>query len=54
LILTPAGQPVAQLRILARIATLLANENLRRRLLRAKSGENLTEIIRTADTVLAS
>lgn len=54
LILTPTAQPIAQLRILARVATLLTNDNLRRRLLRAKSGEQLVEILRTADTVLAA
>lgn len=54
LILTPAASPVAQLRILARIASLVSNENLRRRLLRAKTEEHLLDILRTADTVLAS
>jgi len=53
LILTPTTQPVAQLRILARVATLLSNDNLRRRLLRVKSPEQLVEVLRTADTVLA-
>ncbi|MBI4422334.1 MAG: DUF21 domain-containing protein [Elusimicrobia bacterium] len=54
LILTPAASPVAQLKILARIASLVSNENLRRRLLRAKTEEHLVDILRTADTVLAS
>ncbi|MBI4348391.1 MAG: DUF21 domain-containing protein [Elusimicrobia bacterium] len=54
LILTPTSSPVAQLRILARIASLVSNENLRRRLLRAKTEEHLLDILRTADTVLAS
>lgn len=54
LILTPTASPVAQLKILARIASLVSNENLRRRLLRAKTEEQLLDILRTADTVLAS
>lgn len=54
LILTPTSSPIAQLRILARIASLVSNENLRRRLLRAKTEEHLLDILRTADTVLAS
>ncbi|MFA6002746.1 MAG: CNNM domain-containing protein [Elusimicrobiota bacterium] len=54
LILTPAGAPIAQLKILSRIAALLTNENLRRKLMRAKSGEALLETLRTADTLLAA
>lgn len=54
LILTPTASPVAQLKILARIASLVSNENLRRRMLRAKTEEHLIDILRTADTVLAS
>ena len=54
LILTPTSSPVAQLRILARIASLVSNESLRRRLLRAKTEEQLIDILRTGDTVLAS
>jgi len=53
LILTPASSPVAQLRILARIAALFHNENLRRRVLRAKNVDRLMDILRTADTVLS-
>ena len=53
LILTPVATPIIQLRILSRIAALLTNENLRRKLLRAKTGEALLETLRTADTLLA-
>ncbi len=53
LILTPVSAPIIQLRILSRIAALLTNENLRRKLLRAKTGEALLETLRTADTLLA-
>lgn len=53
LVLTPATSPVMQLKVLGRIASLLTNENLRRRLLRAKSAEALLETLRTADTMLA-
>lgn len=54
LILTPVESPVTQLKILQRIASLVTNENLRRKLLRAKTDESLLEILRTADTLLAS
>lgn len=54
LVLTPVGSPVAQLRILARIAALASNESMRRRMVRAKSAEALLELLRTADTLLAS
>ena len=54
LILTPASVPVVQLRILSRIAALLTNENLRRKLSRAKTAEALLDILRTADTLLAA
>jgi mannitol/fructose-specific phosphotransferase system IIA component (Ntr-type) len=54
LILTPAEAPVIQLKILQRIASLVTNENLRRKLWRAKTDEALLEILRTADTLLAS
>ena len=54
LILTPSESPVVQLKILQRIASLVMNENLRRKLLRAKTDESLLEILRTADTLLAS
>lgn len=54
LILTPNNVPVAQLRLLSRIAALVSNEAIRRRLMRAKTPEALLEIIRTADTILAS
>lgn len=54
LILTPAATPVVQLKVLGRIAALVSNENLRRKLLRAKSAETLLETLRTADTLLAA
>jgi len=54
LILTPAQFPVIQLKVLGRIASLVTNENLRRRLLRAKTSESMLEILRTADTMLAA
>lgn len=54
LILTPAAVPVTQLKVLGRIAALLSNENLRRKLLRAKTAESLLETLRTADTLLAA
>ncbi|MBI4386606.1 MAG: DUF21 domain-containing protein [Elusimicrobia bacterium] len=54
LVLTPTATPVAQLKILARIGSLASNENLRRRLLKTKSREHFIEILRTADTVLAT
>lgn len=53
LILTPVSTPVIQLKILSRIAALLTNENLRRKLLRAKTADALLETLRTADTLLA-
>lgn len=53
LILTPASAPVLQLKILARVASLVSNETLRRRMLRAKSAEHLIETIKTADTVFS-
>ncbi|MFA6318778.1 MAG: CNNM domain-containing protein [Elusimicrobiota bacterium] len=53
LILTPASTPILQLKILQRIASLGTNENLRRKLLRAKSAEHMLELLRTADTMLA-
>ena len=54
LILTPSNVPVAQLRILSRIAALASNETVRRRLMRAKTADALLEVIRTADTLLAT
>jgi len=54
LVLTPAGAPIVQLKVLARIASLAINENLRRKLLRAKTSEAMLEILRTADTLLAA
>ena len=46
--------PLVQLKILQRIASLVGNENLRRKLWRAKTDEALLDILRTADTLLAS
>lgn len=54
LILTPASTPVVQLKVLGRIASLITNETLRRKLLRVKSAEGLLEILKTADTLLAA
>jgi PTS system nitrogen regulatory IIA component len=54
LILTPSQSPVIQLKVLGRIASLLTNENLRRRLLRAKTAETMLDTLRTADTLLAA
>lgn len=54
LVLTPMNVPVAQLRILSRIAALASNETVRRRLLRAKTAETLLEAVRIADTLLAT
>lgn len=54
LILTPAATPVIQLKVLGRIASFVTNENLRRKIMRAKSAEALTDLLRTADTMLAS
>jgi CBS domain containing-hemolysin-like protein/mannitol/fructose-specific phosphotransferase system IIA component (Ntr-type) len=54
LILTPAETPVAQLKILQRIASLVTNETLRRRLWRVRTDESLLELLRTADTLLAA
>lgn len=54
LLLTPLGFPTVQLKALQRIASLVTNENLRRKLLRAKTDEALLETLRTADTLLAT
>ncbi|MBI3507629.1 MAG: DUF21 domain-containing protein [Proteobacteria bacterium] len=54
LVLSPAGAPLIQLKILARIASLVSNDNLRRRLLRARTAEHLVEILKTADTVVSA
>ncbi len=51
--LTPSAHPVIQLKILKRTASLIANENLRRKLLEAPTAESLFELLRTADTLLA-
>ncbi len=54
LVLSPAGYPVVQLKLLSRIAALAMNENLRKRLLTARTPDAVIEILRTADTLLAS
>ncbi len=54
LILTPLETPTMQLKVLQRIASLVMNETLRRKILRAKSDEALLTLLRTADTLLAS
>lgn len=54
LILTPAQSPLFQLKILSRIASLAVNENLRQRLMRAKTSAAMLHTLRTADTLLAS
>lgn len=54
LVLSPAETPVVQLKILQRIASLVTNENLRRKLWRAKTDEALLNLLSTADTLLAS
>lgn len=54
LLLTPLETPVVQLKVLQRIASLLTNETLRRKLLRAKTDPALLHLLRTADTLLAS
>jgi PTS system nitrogen regulatory IIA component len=54
LVLTPLETPIVQLKILQRIASLITNENLRRKLWRAKTDDSLLETLRTADTLMAS
>ncbi len=54
LVLSPSGYPVVQLKLLSRIAALAMNENLRKRLLTARTPDAVIEILRTADTLLAS
>jgi len=54
LVLTPVGVPVLQLRILARIAAIASNESIRRKMLRTRSAESLLDLLRTADTLLAT
>ncbi len=54
LILTPLETPTIQLKVLQRIASLIMNETLRRKILRAKTDETLLNLLRTADTLLAS
>lgn len=53
LILTPTTNPLLQLKILSRVASLVSNETLRRRMLRAKTADHLLDTIRTADTVFS-
>lgn len=44
----------ARIELLAHIASLAPNESIRRRMLRAKAPEALLEVIKTADTLLAT
>lgn len=53
LILTPASAPLEQLRVLSRVATLVNNETLLRRLQRAKSPQQFLDIIRTSEALVA-
>jgi len=53
LILTPAAAPLEQLRVLSRVATLINNETLRRRLFRAKSASQFLDIVRTSEAIVA-
>ncbi len=54
LVLSPAGYPIVQLKLLSRIAALAMNENLRKRLLTARTPDAVLDILRAADTLLAS
>ncbi|MBI3288998.1 MAG: DUF21 domain-containing protein, partial [Elusimicrobia bacterium] len=54
LVLTPLETPTVQLKVLQRIASLVTNDTLRRKLLRVKSDESLLTLLRTADTLLAT
>ncbi len=54
LVLSPIETPTAQLKVLQRIASLVTNETLRRKILRAKTDEALLILLRTADTLLAT
>lgn len=54
LLLTPLETPVVQLKVLQRIASLLLNDTLKRKLTRVKSDASLLELLKTADTLLAS
>lgn len=49
MILTPAREPLAQLRLLSKIATLVSNKSLLRRLKKARTSNELAEILRTFD-----
>lgn len=53
LILTPALQPLEQLRILGRVATLVNNQTLRRGLMRAKTPAQFLDIVRTSEALVA-
>lgn len=52
MILTPQSDPGAQLRILAKLATLMSNATFKRRLLKLKKIEEVEEIIRTFDQTM--
>ncbi|MBV9080707.1 MAG: DUF21 domain-containing protein [Elusimicrobia bacterium] len=53
LILTPAAAPLEQLRILGRVAALVNNQTLLRRLMRAKNVAQFLDIIRTTEALVA-
>jgi len=53
LILTPAAAPLEQLRILSRVATLVNNDTLRRRLFRARTAAQFLDLVRTSEPLVA-
>lgn len=54
ILLTPAGSPRLQARLLARIAELFQSEFIEERLARAKTPEELVEAIRAAEPIMTS
>ncbi len=52
LILTPLKEPVVQLRILSKIATLMMNRALKRRLLKARNAAEVAEVLRVFESGL--
>lgn len=52
LILTPTREPLAQLRLLAKIAALVSNRALHRRLKKARSTAELSEILKAFDQTM--
>jgi len=49
LILTPLREPIAQLQVLSKLASLMSNRSLKRRLLRARAQAQVAEILRVFD-----